>query len=386
MNTSPEKVNCACVRENFALFTDGLLEEGAAHELRAHLSQCVECNAWLDEDLVLDQELARVAVPERVSRFSWWRTGLTAMTASAAAVFITLHWFKPEPISVPQGSEESVALREVGVGSFDDVSREELETEVGRLLSENASLRLLAGAAGRASSESVDAASLVQAVAVESGRAMDGSRDGWRCVRAAGRALAGREAAAVRPIEEQLLAAKSSPAARIAGLRLHTVMRLPHSARRVKPFLEDRSVDVRREAVEALGACGDPEARPMLEAVFHARESDEALRISAAGGLVRHGVHEEPLRYLAEVHDRPGQDARTRADVLARILRAPLAQSDKFLLGVLVSSTTDTATREAVVEMLVCMNSERAEAILDFAELAPVDAALKELVCQQRAR
>ncbi len=377
---------CQRVRENFALFTDGLLADNETHATRAHLVECKDCQFWMDEDLILEQELVRASVPREALRFSWWRTGIIAAASAAAAVLVTLHWKDAAALRSIGPDDETVALREVGPGSFDDVSREDLEAEVGRLLSENASLQLLAGSAGRSNTEGVDAASLVQAVAVESARAGDGTRQGWSCVRAAARALAGREGAAVRPIEEHLLSEKASPAARIAGLRMHGVMRLPHSARRVRPFLEDHSREVRREAVEALGACGDPEARPLLEEVFRARDSDESLRISAAGGLVRHGVNEEPLRYLAEVHDRPGQDAVTRNDILARILRAPLDCSDRFLVGVLVAPQTPQATREALVEMLARMGTSRSDSILDCVEMAPVDAALKEFVRRVRAR
>lgn len=381
-----EPLSCNRVRENFALFTDGMLGDEEARATRVHLVDCSECQFWMDEDLILDQELVRASVPREALRFPWWRTGAIAAASAAAAVLLTLHVHDGEAPRIDTAEDETVALHEVGPGSFDEVSREDLEAEVGRLLSENASLQLLAGASGRANTEGMDAASLVQAVAVESARTGDGAQQGWSCVRAAARALAGRESAAVRPIEEHLLSEQASPAARIAGLRMHGVMRLPHSARRVRPFLHDRSREVQREAVEALGACGDPDARPLLEEVFRARDTDETLRISAAGGLVRHGVNEEPLRYLAEVHDRPGQDAATRNEVLARILRAPLDRSDRFLVGVLVSPQTAQATREALVEMLARMGTSRSDSILDCVEMAPVDATLKAFVRRARAR
>ncbi len=379
MKTTQAQAACAQAREQMAAFIDGVLEQAQHEQISAHLTECAVCQEWLDEDSVLEQELPRAFAARPAIPFAWWKTVLTAAGAAAAAVVLTLQFAGSEPsAAVPQPFDAVVAgaLQEVGVGSFDDATREDLEAEVGRLLAENAGLRLMARAGGQDSADTIDPDTLVQAVAFEA--QTEGQQRQWRSARAAAQALAGREAAGAGAIERHLLGAKDNAQRRLAGLRLCRILPLPQGTQRILPFLNDASPEVSREAVEALGAQRDLQAHEALQAVF-ANSTDARMKVSAAGGLVRQGDHGAPLEYLQRRHRAPGLGRRERAEALARVMLAPLARSDTFLVGVLVAPDTDSETREALVEMLGQLGTPAARAILEHVEMAPVDAELKRL-------
>ncbi|MSR74092.1 MAG: hypothetical protein EXS14_01295 [Planctomycetes bacterium] len=385
MNNAPHNKACAEARQQLSAFLDGALDDAQSTLHSVHLTDCAECQEWMDAEAMLEQDLSRAFAAARPIAFSWWKAAFMSGTAAAAAVVLTLLLVQPtqnDPIiSVDASSTETAetAMQEVGVGSFDDASRQDLEAEVGRLLAENASLRLQARGGGQASAESMDPDVLVQAVGYELQSEEQSTGSQWRSARAAASALTGRESASVAPIERHLLGAKDDAARRVAGLRLCRMLKLPQATRRILPFLKDQAPEVSREAVEALGSQRDPESRDALLGVFQ-RSTDQRMRIAAAGALVRHGDYGAPLEFLKRMHRAPGLDQRTRTEVLARVMLAPIARSDSFLVGVLVAADTDTETREALVEMLGRIDTQPARAILEHVEMAGVDAELKRLV------
>ncbi len=71
---------------------------------------------------------------------------------------------------------------------------------------------------------------------------------------------------------------------------------IPH----LRPLLDDRDTELRREACQALGLLGDTESKPRLEQRLQDEQETMDVRVAAAFGLLCLGEHPAALAYLNE--------------------------------------------------------------------------------------
>jgi hypothetical protein len=176
----------------------------------------------------------------------------------------------------------------------------------------------------------------------------------FRRVRFVAGSARGREAEVLALAQELLLAPDASSERRRVGIALVAHLGSPEARAMLETAVDDRDSRVREVAIEHLARRPEPRHLPILKRLF-GEESPLALRIYAAGGLVRLGETGEALDWLLKTAEARELDPDLRRRVLGRLAQGPVERvRDVFARALSGEEWTLEQKKELIRDLHFC--------------------------------